>query len=265
MVGFDKLQTRKMKPEKVLGVLREYQDYLLEKDEADPLDLTVNTRIRELSCWHWNDPSRMWVCLAKIFNAVFSIEVPLREWKPVLTPLRKQRVADVCAFISERIDITVIPPVRILGQECHVAGAFRVVSDLLHRNGVDTNDLAPSTALDRFSSHGLPEVYKELYRMEPSLIFRLNPIARSDGWHGLAGLFLLPTAFGLGLVAVGVQMWDLLPYAFLASTLFLLVWHHSKGFVLKIERVQVRGLLTFRDLCQVLAADAKRFAAPGTD
>lgn len=251
-VSIANLPTRGMTPEEVFEVLCEFQELLVEWDEADDIELTRKSPVSDLYCWT-DDFSRPWVSLARTLSSMFHIELPLREWKPVLKPLRKRSIDGVCEFIATRAKVSHFPPANVLGRECRTAGAFRGVRDLLASNGVDVSDLAPGTLLMRLEEKGLADICAYLLAITPHLRSHIIPLGKGDMLHMLAGVVLLISTIGTTVVAVETHSLLACGAPVAAFLGFLWVWRHSAEYVKKIAGVEVRGLNTVGDLGRVLS------------
>jgi len=140
--------------EYVLAVLRDVHRQQCEYDpEADPdADLTFESTVAE-----WRDACDLidWRRLGRAYNHWWEINCSDAEWKRVLKPASKKRLAGVCELIARHTTRPRICPAGFLGASCAPAGAFLVIRSLLRQAGVNADTIAPSTPLAAYTSrHG---------------------------------------------------------------------------------------------------------------
>ncbi len=248
------VKRRYITPDEALEVIREEHRWLADADEADPeLDVSTSTTLAE--CEHWNAFGlRDWHERAECLNGLFDIKLPLREWKPVLMPLKKRTLGDACAFLSTKVRVPDVPSPTILGRPCSTAGAFLTVRSMLAEASVDTRDLRPSTPLNRYAAAGLPAIYLSLLAVAPRLLrsFRLHQ--RSYFWMAFpAAILLFATPLSVVGVAAGFPLFILVPPVTFWA--FVWLWRHSEELEERSLRIEFDGLTDFRDLSYAVAGD----------
>lgn len=244
---------RRMTPDEVLDLIRHHQVVLAECDEVEHADISANTCVDDWFNWSSGDAfTRTWVANASALNMHFGIDVPLREWKPVLNPPRQRKLADVCEFVANRAVVPEIPVPRILGTPCRSAGAFHTIRKLLSAQGENTSGLSPSSLLSQYAANGMPEIGMDLIRMSPSLVGRSEFAYHGDFWHKLLGALLFIATPVCGIIAVQ-SVWLGAPLMAFAFGAFVFVWWSSEKRVEKPYRLDFVGLHDFKDLCRILA------------
>ncbi len=91
-----------------------------------------------------------WKEYAEFLNQEFRIEVPLNDWKQILTPDKKQTLGDLCDFLSTVAEREIIQPMKGFGSECLSAAVFLTLKINLKDKGVDVTNLKPSTKIEEF-------------------------------------------------------------------------------------------------------------------
>lgn len=241
--------TRPVSPSEVLNALRRHHAVLVGAEEAEDIAITPATKVSD---WPLCELSRPWVARANFLNQLFDIRIPMRSWKPVLTPARDRELGSVCEFIAEHSRVPRISSLRILGSDCRTAGAFTTLRSMIEDCGVDAGALHPSTPLSRYENEALPLLYLDLLRIAPSLQTSMWPVFRSDLPLKLVGALLFYAILPCGILAVdgwlpGVPL-------FVATLCgFVFVWRWSEVRASRPHRVLFRDLQTFADLSRVLA------------
>jgi hypothetical protein len=243
----------------VFNVLVHHHVDLVADDETEVETITPATKVRE---WFVGSDSflRPWVSRAYVLNQLFGLDLPLKAWKPVLTPSRDRDVSDICAFAAERVRVPVITNLRILGRECRPAGAFTALRSMVADSGVDVSDVRPSAPLCQYERTALPKICSSLILLAPSLMRRTYGAYRRDLPFILAGVLLLSATISLlfativsGVKASGNWWMFGLPMSAAAFGAFLFVWRWSEVRAMNPYRVEFAGLSTFADLSRVLA------------
>ncbi len=249
------LQMRPMTPDEVVELLQSHHDFLGRDAGADRIVVSKDTRVKDLVwCWPGDDCSiRKWPSAARILNDLFDMDVPLSEWRLVLTPMRRKTIQEIAEFVAERALVPEVPAFSLLGKPCRTAGAFLTIQAMLEERGVDTSKLSPGTCLSEYARSGMPEIYMQLMRAAPSLLPRIEPTYRGElGNLFLAGFLLLGTIpFSLLAAARSIALGA--PLAMLCFGLFVLVWWSSEKRTDKPIRVDINGVNDFRDLSRILA------------
>ncbi len=255
------VKRRYITPDEAFEVIRECHELAFEEGFADDeFDFTLRSTLKdwghfEVGAWGVRGDLawRTWVSHANVLNEAYGIEVPLTEWKPVLTPLNKRTLGDVCTFLSTKAQVPVVPSPTLLGRPCRTAGAFLTVRSMLWEAGADTQDLRPSTPLDRYASAGFPGVHGDLFRVVPKLLPALHVAHRGDFLHLPAGVaFLIGAPLSALFYKVTPALGFILPPLMFA--LLIWVWRASVKNVAKPpHRVKFEGLTTFRDLSYAIA------------
>jgi hypothetical protein len=175
-------------PEYVLALLRTWHEDGLLDDEP-----TFDTPVRELArCL--NDTILFWRELARSLTAHLGLDIPVADWKPVLSPMGSRTVRDVCEFVAARMGTRpAIRPWRHIAGECLPAGAFLTIRALLAREGVDPDEITPSAPVAPFvRSH--PAWIRTLVLMSPLHVPPTFVIFR-PWWMWLPAVWVLgPTA-----------------------------------------------------------------------
>jgi len=212
-----------MMADEVLEVLRSHHACLVQYGDADDIEVSQDTSVDDLVCTWESIGWRTWPAAAHVLNGLFGIDASLKEWKPVLTPQKKRTLQDVCEFIAKRAVMAEIPTTRLLGKPCRTAGAFVTIRAMLEEQGVDTSELAPSTPLERYANVGMPEIYRQLERVAPSLMSRFMYTYRSEAGHILLAVLLFFATVAGGVVAGAYSLALGIPLAVLTFGALLLV------------------------------------------
>jgi hypothetical protein len=188
----------------------------------------------------WSDFLCSWQELARALNEFTGLDLPGSEWEPVLSPMDRRTVGDVCRFVAERLGTRpVIRPWRHVTGECLPAGAFLTARSLLSQRGADANAITPSTPLRGYLHRFGPGWVFDLMRTTPG---RLPPVEMPDplGKIGcacavLAGALLALTKEPLSIVLLVIAFVVMVVNRFLPY------------------RFALGNLRTFRDLAYALA------------
>jgi len=153
-------------PEYVLSVFNVWQrqTYQVNYEMEPPEPLTFESTIEE---WCFDDDFLSWRRVARATNEVWEISVSNREWKTVLTPLRKKTLAGVCQLISQHARVPVIREQNFFGKPCRPASVFLTIRALLQEAGVDVSEIRPSTSLEEYARQHWELFWKEFTMLAP--------------------------------------------------------------------------------------------------
>ncbi len=238
-------------PEYVLELFREI---VREWDERGDL-LSFETTVSEFAN-EWNDTILFWWEFARPLNEFTGLNLPLNEWKSILSPMRQRTLREVCEFVASRMRTRqTIRPWHHIGGDCLPAGAFLTARSILTRCGADAREIAPSTPLEPyFLKYGFGWV-GELRLLAPGQL----PLLMVDRWFPNYGCFF-GLAVGGGLILLGTclgkagelfQVFGLL-FLLIAITISMVVHWLSR------RRVELGDLHTFRDLAYALVGQQPR-------
>jgi hypothetical protein len=235
-------------PDAVLTTLRDQRRQLSNCDpEANPtIDLTHDSTIAD---WRAACDLLPWRGLAKALNTHWSVKIPLRDWRRVLTPARSRRLRGVCELLARHAQLPRIRPATVLGKTCAAAGAFLTVRSMLAAAGADVSQLTPSTPLDEFTGHYPVLFVTRISQLAPGQLPPATLGSSPGGGFGLgtlvaaivaivAGCEGATTAAAISAVLAGV----------LLVTAGLIAGARGPG------SVSFGELKTFRDLSRALAA-----------
>jgi hypothetical protein len=238
-------------PEYVLELFREA---LLDSDEDIDL-LTFETTVSEFA-FLWNDLCFFWWEFAKPLNEITGLDLPIDEWKPVLYPMRKRRLSDVCDYVASRMGSRpAIRPWHYIGGDCLPAGAFLATRSILARYGADAKQITPSTSLvPHFEHYGFHWLW-DLRRLAPRRLPRLVV----DRWFPTCGCLIGLATGGVPMLLGAVSGKDggifwAIGSLILFFTFFISIVVHR----LSRKNVELGNLATFRDLSYALAGQQPR-------
>lgn len=234
----------------VLAVLRdEHRQQCRYDDMADSkVSLSIETTVEE-----WREACDLvgWRELGDGLNQIWDIACSEAEWRAVLKPARRRRLADVCELIARHATRRRIRPSRLLGRDCAPAGAFLTIRSLLREQGEDVDDLAPSTPLAELTRHHAWLFLGPISRLAPGTLppvtIRFPRAYRSSGCGVMVGgLFVLTGTFSgfYPLTLVGVP---------LLAISWLLAWIAPRS-ILPMS-VEFGELRTFRDLAAAITRE----------
>jgi hypothetical protein len=228
-------------PEYVLDLLRDVFRGWDQPDDFLSFDTTVSDFASE-----WNDTILWWRELARALNGFTGLDLPLAQWRPVLAPMGRRTVGEVCRFVAENMRTRpAIRPWRHVAGECLPAGAFLTARWLLSQRGADPRAIAPSTPLCEYLTRYGPGWVLDLMWMAPA---RVPPVARRDRL-GAAGVACCLLGSGLAAVTRSPLLCGLTLTAALAC------WLVRSALP---RRFAVGELTTFRDLAYALAGQPPR-------
>ncbi|HEX4412773.1 MAG TPA: hypothetical protein VH107_04035 [Lacipirellulaceae bacterium] len=241
------LRERPITAEHVLRVCQEWHDQEVADGETELEDpLTFQSKIAE---WRDADEVGTWRNLARAMNGYWSISVPKAEWKAVLCPAGKRTLGGVCELIARHAKVAEIPDVTILGRRCREAGAFLAVRKILTDAGANSEEITPSTSLDRYAKRYGRVFNGPIRKLAPGML----PAVRVD--HPIYNF----TNYGIGITFLFVGFSFLVGDPWLkaiAISLLVVFWFGSYlATLLPPRRVAIGDLRTFRDLANALAAN----------
>jgi hypothetical protein len=238
-------------PEYVLELFREN---VREWDQPSDL-LSFETTVSEFAN-EWNDTILFWWELARPLNEFTGLNLPLNEWKSILSPMRQRTLREVCEFVASRMRTRqTIRPWHHIGGDCLPAGAFLTARSILARCGADAREITPSTPLEPYFHKCGFEWVGELWRLAPG---HLPPLA-VDRWFPTCGC-LIGLAVSGGLILLGSclgkagELFQVFGVHFLLITITISLVVHW----LSRNRVALGDLHTFRDLAYALAGQQPR-------
>lgn len=238
-------------PEYVLELFRE-----LFSEWDEPLEsLSFNTTVSEFAT-EWNDTILFWWELARPLNEFTGLNLPIEEWKSILSPMRQRTLRGVCEFVASRMRTRqTIRPWHHIGGDCLPAGAFLTARSILARYGANAREITPSTSLEPYFQRYDFGWLWELCRLAPGCL----PPLTVDRWDPTCGYFI-GLAIGGGLMLLGSILGKVGSQFFAFGFLFLFF----TAFVslvtqqLSHKRVELGDLHTFRDLAYALAGQQPR-------
>lgn len=228
--------------EYVLAVLRDEHRRLC---EGAPFELIFETTVAD-----WRDAWDLvtWRELGHAWNQFLSINCSDAEWKQVLHPAGKKRLAEVCELIASHMTRPRIRPAGFLGATCVTAGAFLAIRSLLRQAGANADAIAPSTPLALYARRHSEVFLGPISRLAPGALPAVRiktPVYDVACWLGTAGR--------LSVAAGRFAGW---PFVVIGGCLvFVLAWAAAwiaARWVLP-SSVEFPGLETFRDLARVIA------------
>lgn len=232
-------------PEYVLHSLNEYQSPLLTGGT-----LTFDSTISE-----WDDLCIFddWRSIAGMLNALWAIDVPLRQWRAVLIPERQRTLRDVCELIARHAKRPMVRPASIMGAQCLSAGAFLTIRSMLHDAGAAVEHIAPSTALAAYTRRYYHVFAGPISRLAPGALQRVEPALTPTGKWMVASFV---TVCFIAIASRFEAMMPLVAMAFLTLALFLLcavasqlaIWLVPSAFPFRFGEIT-----TFGDLAKAVA------------
>jgi hypothetical protein len=215
-----------------------------ELDEFLSFDSTVQDLVEAFEWFEWPG----WPGLGRVCNHVFGIECSDADWKAVLEPADKKRLAGVCDLIARHARRQVIRPARLLGCACASAGAFLTIRSLLQEAGADAAEIAPSTLLAPYTCQYVMQFMGPISWLAPGAL----PMARIRQPLYDVGLLGCPVGFAILLIGICSDL-HLLAAAggLICIEGYALSWIAARCQL--PSRVDFGELRTFRDLAVALA------------
>lgn len=252
MVTHNAILYRNMTVIEVLSCLREDHRLAIEVGEADErVTLDLDTSIKQ---WHhamgMDHTSPRYV--GSGLNIQFGVSLSSQQWRTVLTPARRRKLGELCELIAAEARVPDITPSNILGKRCKLAGAFLALRKMLRKAGCGVEGLRPSTPVREFAVYGMPEIYRTLVRIKPSLQRQVQLKLRHEPVFEGAVLFLASVAFAV-FAAAGSWLGLLFPVVF---GLFVWTWRKSgKVADLPPRSVTFERIESFRELSLTLISE----------
>ncbi len=247
---YEIFEERNLKVAEVFESLRQRHELLIGHDEVDPIELTLDTKVRDWQCYS-EDMGRTWLYNAQLLNQWFDMDAPLAEWKAVLRPAKTKALSDVCSFVARHAKVLCIPEPNFLGRLCRTAGAFLMIREMMNEAGVNTENLRPSSLVSHYREKGLPEIISMIMQISPELRHRARIWYRNDWLHLIAGFVLFVATFVL--LPVGIHAsFLILAMGLLCFASFIYIWHKSEKYASQIYWVEIENVNTIRDLCHLL-------------
>lgn len=249
------MKTRHLTSNEVLEILKENHRQEVARGDADnSIEFDENLTIKQYcDAMFWDYPD--YRGLGSLFNGLFQINVDDEQWKFILLPYKKRRLAYACGFIATQATISSDEPVQILGRTCQPAGIFLQIRDELHRRNVKVDDLRPSSPLMPYCVDHLQEMYATLIRVGRGripLIRISKPFYDGASKVLLAGILLFLIS-GISKFFAAISDFASLLQG-LGAGLFLV--GHLGTFIgadLKPRSVEMDGITDFRQLSRFLA------------
>ena len=232
------LEKRPATPEYVLEVIRDsYRQQLQFDPEAESgIELGFDSTVSE---WRTACDLVSWKPLGKALGSAWQFDTTHSEWKSVLEPQNKKRLADVCNFIASRSTRSEILPSRLLGATCYGGGAFLAVREILAKSGADVTAMRPSSPIEPYISKYTLEFLGPISRLSPNTLPPIKvhaPFRNVLSWIFIVGLVLWPVFWYFKM-------------SFLAfSSLALAALSMIVSFFAPAARWEFPGIVTFRDL-----------------
>ncbi|HMF17181.1 MAG TPA: hypothetical protein VKE98_08240 [Gemmataceae bacterium] len=233
-------------PEYVLAVLRDMHRQQCQFDpEADSSAvLSMDTTVEE-----WRDACGLvrWRQLAHAYNEMWQLNCSDAEWRQVLEPAHRKRLAGVCALIAGRAIRRVIRPSQLLGNSCLSAGAFLTIRSILNDAGAPANEIAPSTPLAPYTRSYVEAFLGPISRLAPGALplVRIRAPVYDTAMLG-AGLALICSMVGAIIGSPVLAIFGVVLFAFCYG----LTWFAARS--LRPASVEFGELRTFRDLAIVI-------------
>lgn len=254
------IEYRNVTPEEVLWALREMQvlswaEYRHTPDSLVDMDTTVS-QFR----WDLADAEVMsaWD-LARMFNVAFGTRIEYSVWHKLLTPMSRRTLHDVCYTIAQVKRVPVVRAARVFGRECQPAGAFLAIRELCHNQGIDTNDLRPSTPLGPFLLAHAGQILTDLRLLAGPR----TPCAQIDlvaAQRGFGDWLLRGVALAVLVIALFAAFISCVCAASLGLVAAFLWCVTDRD---ELVAVRLGDLRDFRELSYVLAGQAPRRNARG--
>lgn len=223
-------------------------------ESFDRNHLTPQTTVREcLATLTADDPIPRPAPVA--LNAFFDTRISRSQWASFKKSANPPTITDLCEFVATEARVPAMPPRRILGNSCRVAGVFDGVRQLIADEGTDTSNLAPSTALSNVASRPLARALWKIWRLAPSMVDEAKFQMPPDGWYLILAACLLFATMPAVILAATWPM-PFLPMPLIVFGAFVAVWRWS---VIRQKQgpdaVHFRTLKTVADLCRLIAAE----------
>lgn len=248
---------RRLTPEEVLEILREWHRQYCAMDEGDPrVTLDFNTTVYEWWFIALMIDGPGWRGIGMRLDEFFGTSFSFGCWTDVLHPWKKKTLRGVCELLATQAEAPAIEPAVVLGRKCVTAGAFLTLKNILAEIGCDTRELAPSTALSDFFRGKRVDWLSELIKLAPGRL----PAIKFD--HPALDRINCVTALSFGALMFSFVLQCVIGETALictaaAALLAIMSWLTSLAVVeLPPKRVEFRDLHDFRDLCHVMVADA---------
>ena len=245
------LPTRRVSPEQVLEIFRDFQRRM------GAIDPGVDERFEPT----FEAPVKAWraaadlvrgVRLGRELNAWFGINVSDGEWRQVLEPTGTRTLRGECELIASRAEMPVLKPYPAGEGGSWTVGAFLVVRLLLAAQGVTVSGIRPSSPLTDVSWPHFGRFMTDVSMLAPGV---LPPLEIRDRLHR-ALLFTWLAALVAGGCGSHLELTVLAGVAWPAALMLF------AGMVVVSRRapssVTLGSLTTFRDLTELLAAHARR-------
>lgn len=125
------------------------------------------------------------VKLAKFYHDLFNLRTPLADLEQLLLDENSKTLSDFCKYIADNSEKTEIKPIISFGQKCLTASIYKSLMNKLNIQGIDTNDIRPSSKFiplfDKYTDAFMGEVNKLAPGSLTKFEYRDNKIV-SLGW-----------------------------------------------------------------------------------
>src|SRR5579871_4381115 len=234
-------------PEYVLAVLRDQHRQACQFGDADGnVVLMPDTTVAQ-----WREACDLleWRELGRAENEFWGIKCSDAQWRRVLTPENKSRLADVCQFIAARARRPMIRPAAFFGSRCVSAGAFLTIRSLLADAGAQAKDIAPSTDLAPYTRRYHDVFLNSISRLAPGALplVRIRPTPNHNVVLALMLLGMICEIAGRGEETGCITIIGML----LIGLCYLSSFGKSRCSPTSVEFGELK---TFRDLAVVVAA-----------
>lgn len=183
-------------------------------------------------------------------NERFGVDLDSPRWKQILEPAGDTRLCSVCDEIARHASKRVVEPVRVLGRECHEAGVFFAVKQILKESGLDVSEIRPSSPVFPCLRKHWPIFLGEIAILAPG---RLPPFHAKDRVYNVLLLILALGFLGApGLGAVNAPGPIAAVPALLGFAAYLALWVRVMS-RRALDEAAFGDILTFGDLCRTLA------------
>lgn len=177
------------------------------------------------------------------------------DWAQVVSGPQMHTVRDFCERIAARMTMPVISLETFIGRTCRPASAFLAIRSLLLEAGVDVAEIAPSTSLSKVTRRHLDLFLGPIAKLAPGVLptVQVKRPVWDTNWIGTAAIiyYLLGPLIGPWIVPVGTAAYLLFMFVF--GCLLLAAYATKER---DPVRVRFGNLRTFRDLSELIAAEA---------
>jgi hypothetical protein len=179
--------------------------------------------------------------LANYYHELFKLQTPLTDLQQIFIATDDNDLEVFCNYISAHAIKDAIQPITLLSQTCMTAALFRTLMFNLHKKGVKTDSVKPSSPfMPLFNKYG-GTIVQEVNKLAPGALSHFeytdNRMVRAG--QGLIGIFILSI---IVVPLVWQFHWALL-ITFVLGLFLILI-----GRKFKPEKEVIGGYDTVRDL-----------------